>query len=212
MGTPDNDYVGGLDLGLTRDRTALAIVHRDRRLGRITLDDLLVWQGTRSDPVSIAAVERAVVDASRRFPGIRVFADPWQVHGSIERLKNGGVNIRAFDFTAASVQRLSATLYSQITSATLRVFADPELEREVLGLQVVQRAGGWRVDHQESGYSDRAIALALAAHNVRPEVPRTPTRIYDGLTGQPYRTVGDKVDGLVVDPFWEIDGMDLSNR
>ena len=58
--------------------------------------------------------------------------------------------------------RLSQALYSAISNQTLRVFPDPLLESEILSLRVVQTAGGWKVDHQSGGYSDRAIALALA--------------------------------------------------
>jgi phage terminase large subunit-like protein len=197
-------YVAGLDLGLTKDRTAFAIAHRDQRTGHIALDDLLVWQGTRADPVSIATVERTVADAARRFSSLRVYADPWQAKSTIERLGLHGVQIRGFDFTASSVQRLSSTLYSLITSASLRVFEDSALEREILGLRVVQRAGGWRVDHTASGYSDRAMALAMAAmHVAKPSSGRT-SRIYDGRDGRLITcdSVSDQPD-----PWWIQDCM-----
>ncbi|TMK78232.1 MAG: terminase, partial [Actinobacteria bacterium] len=54
-------YFAGLDLGLTKDRTALAILHREGDV--VILDDLVVWQGTRAEPVDIGAVERALTDA-----------------------------------------------------------------------------------------------------------------------------------------------------
>jgi phage terminase large subunit-like protein len=155
-------FVAGLDLGLTKDRTALAIAHRDG--DDVVLDDLQVWSGSRKAPVSITAVERALVDASRRFRPLRVLADPWQFQGSIERLRRSGVSIEEFTFGTGSVQRLSQTLYHAITSAALRVFPDVELEREVLGLVVRETGGGWRIDHRAGGYSDRAIALAMAVH------------------------------------------------
>src|SRR5207245_2603833 len=44
-------YFGGFDLGLTKDRSALAIVHRDG--DSFVLDELDVWQGSRAEPVSI---------------------------------------------------------------------------------------------------------------------------------------------------------------
>jgi hypothetical protein len=152
-------YFAGLDLGLTKDRTALAIVHRD---GDVTqLDELTVWEGSREDAVSIVGIERAVVDASERFPGLQASADPWQLKGSIERL-DGRVRIAEFVFSAGSVQKLSATLHGAITSGALRVYPDAELEREILGLRVVETTSGWRFDHRAGGYSDRAVALAMA--------------------------------------------------
>lgn len=156
-------YFGGLDLGLTRDRTAFALAHLDG-MAAIRLDELLVWQGTKAEPVSIEAIERAMADVSERFDRPTLLADPWQLKGSIERLQHQGVRMEEFIFSASSVARLSTALYSAIKSGRLRVFEDPELEAEILGLRVVQTSGGWRVDHRSGGFSDRAMAIAMAVH------------------------------------------------
>lgn len=150
---------GGLDLGLSHDRTVLAILHWEDDL--LVLDELLVWQGSREEPVSIAAVEAALLDACDRYPSLEIYADPWQMKRSMEALR-GRVRAHEFVFSQASVRKLSVTLLNAITSATLRVFADVELEREVTGLRVVEGASGWRFDHRAGGYSDRAVALAMA--------------------------------------------------
>jgi hypothetical protein len=155
-------FIGGLDLGLTKDRTAFAVAHRVR--DTIVLDELVVWEGTHDRPVSIAGIERALKDAAQRYRPFRVLADPWQFVASIQRLRREGVLIDEFVFGAASVQRLSMSLYHAITSGSLRVFPDEELEREILGLIVRETAGGWRVDHRAGGYSDRVMALAMAVH------------------------------------------------
>jgi hypothetical protein len=162
-GVPDVGYYGGLDLGLTKDRTAFAIVHVDPDDGQtIVLDELQVWAGTRRRPFQIETVERALVDAKRRYGRLRVSADPWQLKGSIQRLSAGKVQIREFVFSAGSVAKLSAVLYELISDASLQVFDDPELEQEILGLQVIQTASGWRIDHRAGGFSDRAMALGMA--------------------------------------------------
>jgi hypothetical protein len=152
-------YFGGLDLGLTHDRTVLAIVHWHG--DKIVLDELLVWQGEKTEPVSIVAVEAALLDAAERYPGLELYADPWQMRRSLEALK-GRIRMHEFVFSQASVQKLSSTLLNAVTSQVLRVFADVELEREVLGLRVVQTGSGWRFDHRAGRFSDRAVALAMA--------------------------------------------------
>jgi phage terminase large subunit-like protein len=159
-GSGSRVYYGGLDLGLTRDKTALAIVHPFG--DQVVLDELAVWTGTRADPVDISVIERAVADARRRYRTLRVVADPWQLKGSIQRLRGQGVRIKGFTFSGTSVSRLSSVLYEAISSGSLRVYEDDELQREVLGLQVVQGGSGWRFDHQAGGFSDRAVAIAMA--------------------------------------------------
>ncbi len=95
-------------------------------------------------------------------PGSGSRADPWQLRGSVERLQRERVAIDQFNFSASSVQKLSTTLYGAICSSTLRVYPDDELEREILGLRVIESPSGWRFDHRTGGYSDRAVALAMA--------------------------------------------------
>jgi phage terminase large subunit-like protein len=153
-------YFGGLDLGLTRDRTAFAICHVEHQ--RIVLDALEVWEGTPADPVSIVAVENHVRDAYRRFPGLVVHADPWQAEGTVQKLSRGGHRIEKFRFSQASIHHLSRVLYECAQDESLRVYEDDGLEQEVLGLQVRETPEGWRFDHRAGGYSDRVVALAMA--------------------------------------------------
>lgn len=180
-------YVAGVDLGLVKDRTAIAVLHRDG--DEAVLDELMVFQGSRAEPVSIASVERTILDLADRFSGLRVVCDPWQFKGSVERLR-GRVGVEEFQFTAGSVGRLSTSLYQSITAGRLRVFPDDELEREVLGLQVVETSSGWRFDHRAGGYSDRAVAIGM-------------TLTY--LAGRPARlglaSVGFEPGGLRTDPL-----------
>jgi hypothetical protein len=163
QGVREIRYYGVLDLGLVKDATAFAIVHLEPLQGReIILDELQVWQGSHKRPLQVETVVRAVIDAKRRFESLHVTADPWQLEDPIQRMRQAGVPISKFSFGSASLAHLSTTLYAEITSAKLRVFDDQALENEVLGLQVVQTASGWKVDHRAGGYSDRAIAIGMA--------------------------------------------------
>jgi phage terminase large subunit-like protein len=155
-------YFAGVDLGLTHDRTALAIVHVDP-VGHheIILDELQVWQGTRDHPVEVAAVGRAVVEAKRRYPSLQIIADPWQFEATIQQLREAGITLSKFHFSTG-IEKLSSILFQCISDASLRVFEDQELQQEVLGLQVQQTGGGWRIDHRSGAHDDRAIAIGMA--------------------------------------------------
>jgi hypothetical protein len=161
----------GLDLGLVKDRTAFSVVHWEGE--RIVLDELDVWEGSRDEPVSIRAIEAALLDAAKRYPNLEIRADPWQLRGTVERLRDH-VRLHEFTFSTSSVQKLSTLLHNAITSATLRVYPDPELEREILGLRVVEGPGGWRFDHRRGGFSDRAVALGMAVMLAQERGRRTP--------------------------------------
>jgi phage terminase large subunit-like protein len=154
-------YFVGLDLGLVRDRTARAVVHVELD-GRIVLDDLRVWQGSRRQPVQIADIENDLIEVSKSFNMPRIFCDPWQLQGSVQRLR-GQVNVQEFKFTSESVRKLSENLLRLVRDAQLRLYPDTDLEHELLGLQMVQTTSGFRIDHRSGGFSDRAMALAMAA-------------------------------------------------
>lgn len=114
--------MAGLDLGLVKDRTA-----GDHPPGSedAILDDLMVFQGSRDEPVSIAAVERAFLDARRRFPGMRLVADPWQLKASVERFRQAGLRVTETNFSTTTIGRLSTTLYQAISDGLLRVYSRP---------------------------------------------------------------------------------------
>jgi hypothetical protein len=155
-------YIAAIDLGLKRDRTALAIGHLDTKTQRVWLDSLQTWQGSRAHPVSIAEVEGELEGIRNRFSIHRLICDPWQMQSTIQRLR-GRLPVQEFTFSAENVRRLSETLFNLIQSGRLRLYPDEELERELLSLNVVQKSYGWRMDHTSGGYSDRAIALGMMA-------------------------------------------------
>jgi hypothetical protein len=169
-------YSVGVDLGLVRDRTARAVVHVEPG-GRVVLDDLRVWQGSRRQPVQIADIEEDLIEVSGRFNHPVVIVDPWQLQGSLQRLR-GQISIEEFRFTSESVRKLSENLLRLIRDAQLRLFPDTELERELLAMQMVQTTyGGYRMDHRSGGFSDRVVALAMASLNTTESPTSSPDDI-----------------------------------
>ena len=66
------------------------------------------------------------------------------------------------------VRRLSESLFNVIAT-----FPDAELESELISLNAVQKGYGWRIDHQSGGFSDRAMALGMAAQTLLENPPIT---------------------------------------
>jgi phage terminase large subunit-like protein len=193
------DYVVGVDLGLKRDRTAVAICHGERLRGdedptvgaRVVLDRLQVWQGSRLKPVQLDEVEEWVSAASQRYNQAAVILDPWQAAGLAQRLQARGVprsdwsgqsagsrrwgTVEEFTFSAQSVGRLASTLMLLIRNRALALPDDTELVDELANLRMRETSPGvYRLDHDPDKHDDRAIALALAAHKLAREVWEQP--------------------------------------
>jgi phage terminase large subunit-like protein len=173
QGEAGQDYFVGVDLGLKRDRTAVAVVHRDAE-GHIYLDDLRVWEAGQGEAVLIADVEAYLRQVLANFQPCHIACDPWQAASSVQRLKEAGADVSEFVFTAGNLQKLSGNLYHLIANGLVRFPEDRELVKELLEIEAVPASYGWRIDHQARGYSDRVIALGIAAMKcVEAPPPRT---------------------------------------
>jgi hypothetical protein len=157
------------------------------------LDSLRVWQGSTDSPVVISEVEADLERVNELYHRPAIFCDPWQLKSSVQRLRKR-MDINEFAFSGPSVMRLSESLYSLISSGTLRLYPDAELERELLQLQVKQTSIGWRVDHQRGGFSDRAIALGVAALHAVERGSQTGSSA-DVLRGWVERPIGAPPEG-----------------
>lgn len=153
-------YVAGLDLGHSKDRSVLAIVHRQD--GEVRLDRMQVWAPGKDRPVDFGEIERFVLAAYERF-GFTLHLDPWQGLDLAQRLRSAGVQATEFHFSPASKQRLAGALLHSLNAGKLWLYPAEGLREELLGLRVKQTAGGgWAFDHTAGGHDDRAVALSIA--------------------------------------------------
>lgn len=167
-------YFMGVDLGLTHDRAAAVIVHKDFEAGHILIDAIHVWEGSQQYPVQIAAVENYVEWALRAFPNLTAVLDPWQPQATIQRLRMH--RVKPAKFTSDFIARLSANLHHLVAGGLLRFFPHALLEDELLTVQARQTPYGWRIDHAANRHDDVVISLGMAA--LECAASRRPGRIW----------------------------------
>jgi phage terminase large subunit-like protein len=143
----------------------------ERRGSRIVLDRMQVWQGTRREPVRLSHVEEWVVQAAKSF-GAKVVFDPFQMVGTAQRLQERGIRVEEFTFSSASVGRLASTLHLLLRDRALALPDDPELLDELANVRLRETSPGvLRMDHDPDKHDDRAITLAMAAHDLLSTAP-----------------------------------------
>lgn len=139
----------------------------DARGVRVVLDRMMVWSGTQRDPVSLREVEAWLLAASRTFNGAPIVADPWQAMHSLEQLRADGVRAEEFIFSQTSVSRLAGVLFQLLRNHALALPNDEDLVDELVNVRLIETAAGMlRLDHEAGAHDDRAVALALAAHQL----------------------------------------------
>lgn len=169
-------YVVGLDLGLKNDRTVLTVCHaepRDEGGPLIVLDRIVVLQGTKTSPVQLVDVEKLAEQTSRSYGGASIRLDPWQAVGLAQRLRDSGISVEEWSFTAQSVGRLGSTLHLLLRDHRLALPDDRDLLDELGTVRLRETSPGvLRLDHDAGQHDDRAVALGLAALALteRPEV------------------------------------------
>ena len=165
---PGRDAVVGVDLGLTRDRTAVVVCSRARRRdATVRVDRCDTWNGTRARPVDLVRVEDHVRQVARAYRAT-VVGDPWQAAGLYQRLRRTRVRVDEFTFTAASWTHLATHLFSLLRDRAIELPSDDDLIDELASVRLVERQpGSYRLDHDPNGHDDRVVALALAAQALR---------------------------------------------
>jgi hypothetical protein len=164
---PRHRYICGLDLGLKDDRTVLTVAHaepRDSGGPRVVLDRLAVLQGSRANPVQLSDVEALAEQTSRAYGHARIRLDPWQAIGLAQRLRDRGVSVEEWAFSAQSVGRLGQSLHLLLRDHRLALPDDRELLDELQTVRLRESSPGvYRLDHDAGHHDDRAVALGLAA-------------------------------------------------
>jgi phage FluMu gp28-like protein len=162
-------YTIGVDLGLKHDRSVASVCHGEPSGDgvRVVLDRMQVWQGTRSRPVDLTAVEEWLLEVGLRFNRARIVIDPYQGIGLAQRLRRGGLRVEEYAFSQQSVGRLAIALHTAIRDHRLMLPDDEALIDELANVRLRETSPGvLRMDHDPDRHDDRAISLSLAVHHL----------------------------------------------
>lgn len=160
-------YVVTVDIGVVHDRTVVTVMHRedDGHGRRVVLDRIVRWQGSRADPVPLAAVARTMAELSREYSGAEIVLDPYQAKLISQELSDRGARVHEFAFTSTSVGRLALSLHQAIRQHRLVLPADEELLDELGTVRLIKNTmGTYRLDHDNNAHDDQAVALALGCY------------------------------------------------
>jgi len=111
FGKSDYDYVCAVDIGLVRDNTAVAVLHREDKT--IKLDVLAVWAGSTSNPPNLSEVEDYLKSLYLKFNCTFVF-DRTQAGQMMQNLKRDYPSCSIFEVNFQSSNAQMAQLLYHI--------------------------------------------------------------------------------------------------
>ena len=160
---PDaSDIVLALDGSFSQDSTALVAATCSPRPH---LDVIGHWQAPDSDPgyrIPVLAVERAVVEACRRFRVRELTADPFRWQRSLEVLAREGVTTTEFPQSQARMSPATTGFREAVLNREVTHSGHPSLAEHVGNAVLRDDARGVRIT-KASKHSTRRIDLAVAA-------------------------------------------------
>lgn len=175
-------YIVTADLGLRRDLSVLAVLHRDGPAaggatfdgdgasgggpGRLVVDVLRVWKAPRGGEIDLLEVGAQAEDLSRDYGNAPVFLDSWQAAPLVQMLQQRGVRAELQHATESKNSRAVVSLMAMLGDRRIDLPNDPDLIAELSTLPVIEtRPNTWKVGDDRAGGShhDRYSAIALGA-------------------------------------------------
>ncbi len=181
---PGLDFVAGIDLGVSRDASAVCVLGVRRGHaghGAIRLAHTKVWRPGKGQKINLQEVEDAIADLHDRFGFKQINFDPWQAMHMASRLQSAGMGKLAGETkfgkhrreglpmvevtpTAKNLQAMATTLIEGFNDRRVALYDDPNLRRDLQRMRVLEKSYGFRLEspRDETGHGDLGTTFQLA--------------------------------------------------
>ena len=174
------DFVCGLDLGTSRDASAVVVlaVRRVKQAhGRIRLAHLQLWKPSKGKRVDLQEIEDTLQVLHDRFNFKQIPYDPWQATHLASRLQavglgrlvkgsNRPVGLPMVEIPqiGANLQRIATVMRKAFSDRGLDLYKDPDLERYIRRLRNVEGSYGFRLESPKdsTGHDDAGSTFQYA--------------------------------------------------
>ena len=159
--------VVGVDIGYRADRTgiiALGFNHTTRKidlLHSITFSPL-----DYGGEIPLQVIEDELLDIHGRLSVDCFYFDPKEAVGMTQRLANRGLQVSRLILSRADVQSgMALTLLKIFNERIIRLYDDPDLVRDLLSLEIIERVSGFKVQaaRTTAGHADLGFAFCMCA-------------------------------------------------
>jgi len=165
---PNFGFVMGLDVGLSRDHSSLAVLAVDYARGRVRLADIFDWRPPPGGgKVSFADIKRTIDEMRTRFCSPALFYDPWQAEALVEGLRAEGLHCEPAMSSSASATERTVALVEGVADRRLDLYdSTPAAElllHDLKRCSIIDKVTGKKIEspRDEHGHGDRLTAFTL---------------------------------------------------
>jgi len=178
---PDFNFVAGVDLGLTRDCSAVICLGIGKfgtsQAGKIRLADDKLWIPKPGFKIDLTDVENYIKELDDKFHLQAVAFDSWQAEHLAQRLEADAKHkrrqqrlLRAKPWmievppTGQNLREIASILIETFQDYRIQCYDCETLKRDLFKLRIEERAFGFRLTspRDETGHGDTASAFSLA--------------------------------------------------
>lgn len=173
-------FTAAMDAAFRGDLFGFCLVGKNDQ-GKIVQALMRSWRGSRGRPVNMAATLAEIVSTLRHYGVTEIFGDQFCAEPIRQALRAEGIQFEQRTTLGSRAQCFN-TLRTLITSGGIELLEDPETIAELKRLELAVTSGGNQRIEATSGHDDRAVALALAAHEAVATELITPWVSYVGMS------------------------------
>lgn len=160
-------FVGGLDLGISHDHSALVVLGARFETQRVQLANCWSWKPPRGGKVDLASVQWAIMDAHRQYKLETLFYDPYQAELMAQQLRSGcrGMKVEPMNFVGSNLARMATVAMEAFRSRRVDLYPDPRLLDDLRRLTIEEgKSYGHRLTstRDTDGHCDLATAFVIA--------------------------------------------------
>jgi phage terminase large subunit-like protein len=181
-GDGDMVFVAGVDLGLTRDCSAVVVlgVPKGGRSGRVRLAHNRLWRPVLGRKINLLEIEKHILDLDERFDLATVAFDPWQMEHLAQRLEadsehrrrnarrlamqNAKPWLKEIPPTASNLRAQATLIIESFNDRRILCYDCPPLRYDLQKLRVEEKSYGIRLTspRDAEGHGDTFSAFAIA--------------------------------------------------
>ena len=183
-------YLMGLDLGISKDHAALAVIGIDTKRRKIRVANFCWWnpKDYEDGKVSLARVRQKCIEWGLLYRPLRMLYDPHQAELLVQDVKNYSKNqIRTKEMSFGSASNMVAmadSFVQLVTAHTLEYFddADFKLQGDFAKFSIVEKQYGLRLEavRDETGHADVGTAVVITLPAAQ-ELLNSTTNEVDGI-------------------------------